>query len=224
MRIEKDQIVAGLPAQDVRRFLRSTAGVAILPTTVTRILGLSRRKAHQFLAELEEVGLVTSVAEYWEATAMGYALGMATAAKPLRRETAEQLLVQIVERADFINQNESLAYRVHRLVLFGSVLKGVDRPNDVDIGCELRPRLLGERQRLLEEQRRAIKGTFANTSEWASWPKIEVMKLLKSRSRGLSVQDTSGWALGELDHRVVFNDLPHPKVGCGAVRAHGRQV
>jgi hypothetical protein len=204
MRIEKEQIVAGLPAKVVRRFLRSTAGVAIHPRTVTSILGLSTKKARQFLAELEEAGLITAKADCWEATAMGYALGMATAAKPLRRATAEHLVAQIIERAEMINQDDSLAYRVHQLVLFGSVLTGSDRPNDVDIGCELLPRFQGEQQRLLEDQRRAIRGAFANTSEWAAWPKLEVIRILKSRSRGLSVQDAGGWVLGEIHHSVVF--------------------
>lgn len=204
MRIEKEQIVAGLPAKDVRRFLRSTAGLAVHPRTVTSILGISTKKARQFLADLEEAGLITSKADYWEATAMGYALGMATAARPLRRATAEHLVDQIVERAEMINQDDSLAYRVHQLVLFGSVLRGSDRPNDVDIGCELLPRFQGEQQRLLEDQRREIRGVFANTSEWAAWPKLEVIRILKSRSRGLSVQDAGGWVLGEISHRVVF--------------------
>jgi predicted nucleotidyltransferase len=92
---------------------------------------------------------------------------MATAAKPLRKSTAEQLLAEIIGRARLINADTKLAFRVQQLVLFGSVMKGANRPNDVDIGCTLVPRFKGERQRLLEDQRRAEKGRFANTSEWA---------------------------------------------------------
>jgi hypothetical protein len=184
--------------------MRSVAGTIIRPRTAVQICGLSIKKAEDFLRELEHEGLITRKEDYWEATAKGHAFAMATAAKPLRKLTAEQLLTEIAGRAQLINSDEKFAFRVHRLVLFGSVLKGADRPNDVDIGCTLVPRFEGERQRLLEDQRRAIKGRFANISEWAVWPKLEVLKTLKSRSRGLSVQEIGDWTLESMDHRVVF--------------------
>ena len=78
------------------------------------------------------------------------------------------------------------------------------------MGCVLLPRFEGERQRLLEDQRRTEKASFANISEWAVWPKLEVLKILKARSRALSVQEISDWALGEIDHRIVFADGCEP--------------
>jgi predicted nucleotidyltransferase len=47
---------------------------------------------------------------------------------------------------------------VRILVVFGSYIRGVERPNDVDIGCELRPRWSGEKQRRLEQARRDERG------------------------------------------------------------------
>jgi hypothetical protein len=93
MRIEKDQIVGGLPARDVRRFMRSAAGTIIRLQTVAQVCGLSTKKAEQFLHELENEGLI-SPEDYWEATAKGYAFAMATAAEPLRKATAEQLVAR----------------------------------------------------------------------------------------------------------------------------------
>jgi hypothetical protein len=206
MRIEKDQIVGGLPARDVRRFMRSAAGTIIRPRTAAQICGLSTRKAEEFLHELQHEGLISPKEDYWEATAKGHAFAMATAAKPLRKVKAEQLLTVIVGRAQVINSDTRFAFRVHQLVLLGSVMKGAERPNDVDIGCTLVPRFEGGRQRVLEDQRRAERGRFANMGEWAAWPKLEVLKLLKLRSRGLSVQEIGDWTLGSMDHRVVFID------------------
>jgi len=100
-------------------------------------------------------------------------------------------------------------------------MKGANRPNDVDIGCTLAPRFRGERQRVVEDQRRAEKGRFANTSEWAIWPKLEIVKILKSRCRGLSVQEISDWNLGSVDHRVIFVDAPQPDSRHGPA---GREV
>jgi predicted nucleotidyltransferase len=83
----------------------------------------------------------------------GSALAMATAAPPLRRETAERLITQLVERARAVNKDDRWAYRVGRLVVFGSYVRGAERPNDVDVGCETLPRWSGERQQVAEQLR-----------------------------------------------------------------------
>ena len=144
--------------------------------------------------------------DHWEATEKGRALAMATAAKPLRRETAEKLIADVVERARMINRDSSLAYRVRLLAVFGSALTSTERPNDVDIACKLAPRFAGEKQEILEDERRASRGSFINTFEWAAWPKLEVLKKLKSRSRGLSIQDFGISTLERIDHKLVFSD------------------
>jgi hypothetical protein len=42
--------------------------------------------------------------------------------------------------------------------------------------------------------------------EWAAWPKIEILKFLKSRSRGLSIQEMADWVLNDAPHIVVLRD------------------
>jgi len=103
MRIEKDQFVGGLPARDVRGFMRSAAGKIIRTRTVAQQFGLSSKKAEHFLNELENQGLISPKEDYWEATAKGYAFAMATAAKPLRKSTAEQLVGETIGRAELVN-------------------------------------------------------------------------------------------------------------------------
>ena len=96
------------------------------------------------------------------------------------------------------------------VVVFGSYVLGVDRPNDVDIGCVLRPRWTGERQRAQEQGRREIRGQpFRNMSEWASWPRLEVIRFLKARARRLSIHELEDWILQTPDHEVLFNDDPN---------------
>jgi hypothetical protein len=189
MRIEKDQLIAGIPARDLRRFMREAAGYIIRARTVTEVLGFSKRSALKFLRALQAEGLVAVTEDFWEATERGHALAMATAAVPLRRATAERLIEQVVERAQEINRNDGLAYRVHWLALFGSSLAGAERPNDVDVACALTARFDGEKQRTLEDERREARGRFANSSEWAVWPKLEILKRLKARSHRLSIQE-----------------------------------
>lgn len=206
MRIERDQLIAGLPARDVRRFMRDAAGFVIRVRTVTEVLGCSEHRALELLKKLQNEGFLAAKEDFWEATERGHALAMATAALPLRRATAERLIEQVVGRAREINKNERLAYRLRWLALFGSSLAGVERPNDVDIACSLKTRFDGEEQRVVEDERRVAKGGFANSSEWAAWPKLEILKKLKAGSHRLSIQEFDPSALKQLDHRIIFTD------------------
>jgi hypothetical protein len=130
---------------------------------------------------------------------------MATAAPPLRRETAARLIAGLIERVGAINADDGWAYRIGMVVVFGSYVRGVERPNDVDIACELRPRWTGDRQRAQEQLRREIRRErFRNMSEWATWPKLEVIRFLKTRARGLSIHELEDWILQTTDHQVLF--------------------
>src|SRR6266545_215885 len=89
------------------------------------------------------------------------------------------------------------------IVAFGSHARGVERPNDVDIGCEFRPRFTGERQQAQEQVRRAARSEpFRNMSEWAAWPKLEVIRFLKGRARGRSVHQLEDWMIETKDHKL----------------------
>ena len=66
------------------------------------------------------------------------------------------------------------------------------------------PRWSGERQQVAEQHRREVrKERFRNVSDWATWPKWEVIRFLKSRR--LSIQELDDWIL-QLDHEIVFTD------------------
>ena len=204
MRITADQKIAGYPAVQIRQLMRETVGRSITPRYVWEILQCSDSVALQVLNHLQTEGFVDSVNGHLEPSVKGSALAMATAAPPLRRDTAERLITQLVERARAINKDDRWAYRVGRLVVFGSYVRAAERPNDVDVGCEMVPRWSGERQQVAEQHRREVrKERFRNVSDWATWPKWEVIRFLKSRR--LSIQELDDWIL-QLDHEIVFTD------------------
>ena len=124
MRITADQKIAGYPAVQIRQLMRETVGRSITLRYVREILRCSDAPASRVLNCLQEDGFVEPVRGHLEPTTKGSALAMATAAPPLRRETAERLIAGLIERARSLNADERWAYR----------------PNDVDIACELRPR------------------------------------------------------------------------------------
>ena len=140
-----------------------------------------------------------------EPSTKGNALAMATAAPPLRRATASRLLADLIKRTREINADDTWAYRVRRIVVFGSYVRGSERPNDVDIACELCPRWKSNRQRAEEQVRRRSRGMpFRNVLQWATWPRLEVYRYLRARSRGLSIHELEDGILQDADHRVIY--------------------
>ena len=207
MRIAGNEKIAGYPAFQIRQLMRETVGRSIGRRYVREILRCSNSTAVRVLSQLEKAGFVEQVRGYWAATLKGSALAMATAARPLRRGTAERLIGGLVQRARLMNDDDTWAYRVRVLVLFGSYARGVERPNDVDVGCELCPRWSDEMQRRKEQASREKRGgRFRNISEWATWPKLEVIRYLRARARGLSIHELDDW-IKATEHTVIFQDV-----------------
>jgi predicted nucleotidyltransferase len=204
MRIADNQVIAGLPAIDARQLMRRL-GEYITPSRVRQIVGCPSHRANVIVAKLQAEGYIIAVGSYWEPTVKGCALCGAKASQPLRRATAKRLIQQILERAYAVNADDSWAYCVEMIAVFGSYVDGKERPNDVDIACQLRPRWRDtKRQRAHEERRRTMRCSFANFSESVCWPRTEVLNFLKSRSRGLSVHPFDSWIRESTRFVVLF--------------------
>lgn len=209
MHITADQEIAGYPALQIRQVMRRTVGGSITLRTVRLVLRCSDSEAAGVLNRLQKDGFIESVRGRFELSTKGSALAMATAAPPLRRATAARLVADLIERARALNADDSWAYRVGTVVIFGSYVRGVDRPSDVDVACELRPRWRPDRQQAHEQVRRQTReAPYRNLSEWASWPKLEVFRFLRARARGLSIHELEDWILQDTDHQAVFKYEP----------------
>lgn len=206
MRINADQTIAGFPAVEIRRLMRRAVGGQISLRQVRECLNCSKPVADDVLASLQREGFFTPVEGGLEVSPKGNALAQATMAKPLLRSKAAQLLSELVGRAKLVNADDGWAYRVDSLVVFGSFVRGAARPNDVDVACKLVPRWTGEIQEEAEQRRRDLyPSQFRNTVHYLYWPKFEVVRFLKARSRGLSVHELDNWILKHR-HEIVFED------------------
>jgi hypothetical protein len=64
----------------------------------------------------------------------------------------------------------------------------------------------GEKQLRTEQERRDNRGgRFRNVCQWATWPKLEVIRYLRARARGLSIHELEDW-IKSTEHIVVFED------------------
>ncbi len=211
MRIDKNELIAGLPALEVRRLIREIGESRIDLDATAKVLGKSKGKASKALVGLVRNRLLVEDSGKYRPTLTGRALAGATTAKPLVSKTAERLVTDVLARTRSVNEAETFAYCVELIAIFGSVASGKERPSDVDIACKLVPRYDDdeELQMALEDLRRLTKrGRFANTLEWAYWPQMEVLRYLKNRSKGLSIHPFDEAIKIDLNCRILYRRGP----------------
>ena len=136
---------------------------------------------------LIEAGLVEVVDEQFRVSQAGLSLSNASAAKPLKRSTAEQRITELVDRAKAINADDRYAYYVERVVLFGSMLDpATEKPSDIDIAVALSERP-GVDPRNVIKRAYAEGRSFSTFLDKLAWPEEEVLRTLKNRSRAISL-------------------------------------
>ncbi len=195
-------------------------------------LSISVPDACAVIGELHRLGYIDTApgkTGWWETTLKGSSLALASAARPVRRAVAEQKLEEFLGRVHEVNGNPYFLYRVRRVLLFGSLLTGSERVNDVDLALDLVPKEEDAEKRMaLEEERvaaaREAGRQFANYVAELFWPLSEVMLFLKARSRTLSLHTTGDRILESTPYQVLFEEGGASGGAGDARRPAGRPV
>jgi predicted nucleotidyltransferase len=110
-----------------------------------------------FAEALAEAGLAkTTRPGVWEITQAGQTLTPATAARPVKRATADRALRDFFSRVEEVNRKPSYLGKVVAVVLFGSMLKPeVDLLSDVDVAVEIMPKEADAERARAKNERRA---------------------------------------------------------------------
>ena len=187
--------------------------------TVAEEFSVTKRQAEKILAELLKLEMI-SQCEFqhdkkmvsYQTTIKGNALGMAKAGKPVTRASADEVLREFLDRVRAVNGRQELAYGVESAVVFGSYLSDARRLNDLDIAVELKQKRPDdstyESLRKASLDRAYASGRrFRNLVEEVCWPQLEVLYILKNRSRTISLcQWESLFQMEGLRYCVVFGD------------------
>jgi hypothetical protein len=136
----------------------------------------------------------------------GNAIANAKAGKPITRRTADRLVEEFLVRVNEINACDDYVFRVTQVVIFGSYLSDSPTLGDVDLSIILSHRYddpeehkrhcEARTQHALEEGR-----NFPTFLQELAWPEEEIWRILKGRSRGLSLHD-------EKRERVLSRPIP----------------
>src|SRR5947207_3120415 len=104
MRIRPDTLIAGFPANRIRKLLRQSDDF-LSCHDATNILGLDGNKARHLLDRLDQEGSIerntdvpaSETEHYWKRTLKGNALSKALFSSPVSRRTAEKRLERVHE-------------------------------------------------------------------------------------------------------------------------------
>ncbi len=104
-----------------------------------------------------------------------------------------EIIARFLQRADDANQ-QPFAYSVGAIILFGSWDRNdKSHAGDIDVAIEFIPKANGEEQKKLARSRQdaAIKAgrNLRDIFDYHRWPREEVARFLRSRSRGISLAD-----------------------------------
>jgi predicted nucleotidyltransferase len=146
---------------------------------------------------------------YWNKTMKGCALSMASAAKKVKRTTADRHYHDFLGRVNKVNNNDEFLYQVSKVALFGSYLTNAETVSDIDlfIWLERKPKFNDDFQQVKEQRtlQMASEGrNFKNYGEVLYWPELDIRKYLKNSSRVISIQSNND-ATVLIGSKVIFD-------------------
>lgn len=125
MRLSRDQLVEGLPAEQARELMRIFRREPGLTEDATKFLGLDEAHTAEVLERFAKTGYLEVVRRdrdgtWWFTTIQGNALANASFAKPITRATAQRHLDGFLERVRTYNADHVKPYTVTQVTVFGS--------------------------------------------------------------------------------------------------------
>jgi len=181
------------------RFFESTKPLII--AEISKILLQSTAVSEQIVEQLirdqylilKEVTAANTLHYELVATDKGRRFGIATANTAITRQKADELLNDLIERAKTINANDDLVYVVERIKVFGSYLSNKELLGDLDVAVKLTRKYEGidftnrNQKRIITASQNGRK--FSSYMDQISFPHTEVMLMLKTKKKGLSLHD-----------------------------------
>ena len=189
MNVDRNLKICDVPIIKIRDFLKVFHNSNLsLVNYISHHFNLTLENSEIFLKELINEGYIEMTeSKNYNCTVKGNALANTRFFKRLNKEKADRAFEAFMERVKVINEDNSYAYKVKRLVLFGSYLtKNQKDFGDIDIAYELEKRLKDTKdhqeleQRIIKEAKEEGK-VFRSFLDEILYPKNLVLKFLKRR-------------------------------------------
>lgn len=214
MRISRKQKINNTPILKVRDFFvnlqrRRTNTFSL--EEVCNYFNINCTEAKALLSELSEQEFIEkSSSDYYKTTLKGEALRIARCVSPIKRDKADKIVKDFMQRVEEINNNDYYLYRVDKILLFGSYIKedAVDF-GDIDIAFELERKIndADEFEKLNREffEKAQDEGKrFSSYIEKLFYSETVVISKLKNRSRYISLHRMSDEILEVTETKQIY--------------------
>jgi hypothetical protein len=184
--IDRNAIIAGRPAREVRDMLRKLGGE------------FHRSAVGDLLDDFIAAGLIEPTKsthkqvrgskDWYDLTTFALSLRQARFIKRLDRARAEKIVDALIERVRKVNINPDLIYRVADLRVFGSYITDATDFGDIDVAYRLA--FKEENGDIVEANKRRAEASgrdFSNFIDEISYGGTEVVRLIKNKSQYLSL-------------------------------------
>ena len=168
MYIDPNSSICGKPALEVRNLMRKIGDRNVSIELISESLNTSVSNARSITVKLINDGYleisaqISSKRKWYRTTLKGNSLSLASAAKPIKRNTAEQKLLEFMERVNKVNRDNYFLYRIKKVIVFGSYLSNKDRLNDIDVAVDVAPKFDKNEQIRRNEERVKEQGMGSN--------------------------------------------------------------
>jgi len=164
------------------------------------------------MQEEKNTGHDLAVKQWYRLTDRGHELCRATAARPVHRKNADEALQGLMERVRIVNEDDRFLYRITTVVLYGSYVRGAERPADVDLAIEVE-RKIDDFEKFHEACWKHLHDSgraYQRIGYELDFPRDAVLVFLKQRKRTLSLHslyDFIGMEKHEnFTYEVLFGD------------------
>ncbi len=146
------------------------------------------------------------------ATDKGRRFGIATGNTAITRQKADELLDDLIERAKGINANNDLVYFIETIKVFGSYLSNKELLGDLDVAVKVTRKFHGVDFTNQNEKRIMVASQngkrFSSFIDQISWPHTEVIQMLKTKKKGLSLHnEEDDEILTITENRLVYEHI-----------------
>jgi len=212
MRLNSIESLAGFPVLKVRDALRRMP--FFNEGDIVKALNTSSERAAVLIAELGRRGWCrhTGHSDTWEICDEGMQFLAASAARPISRRRANELLAAVIERADaFEHSFPDWPIRLTRLGVFGSFLTEAPSLGDLDVAVDVKKMLGDDFESALHDARgRAEADGFRAHSKFERLllPELFVYHKLKARNRSISLHSWSDLVSLGCPYKTIWGDRP----------------
>ena len=220
LRLDKNATIAGQPIKRVRELLRRMGSAHWSHREIADFFHIDDVKAHALIDEMAVRGFLQeseqrpgNSSRFYECGPQGSRLASARLLKPITRQKADVIIARLLQRVEMVNARPELLERVCEVRVFGSYLEERDDFGDIDVAVRTERKEGSGKDWVRESLRRAeMSGrTFSSYLDQLFYGHTEVMRLLKARSRYLSLHTMDDLeAIGALS-RILFKHGSGPR-------------